>query len=266
MLADAGFLAAHFEYELRLSEHPDAAQGLAEALARPCVASLSRAYKQRKSRDSGHVPPAPDIIRTYLLDRENHYLAMDSGREGEPTASARFANGEHTRGWKSDHPVRFKGHVIVPYDRTLLDDQLVALRDVAAALQLVFGSISYEENFGDAHHFVLVSLPYGPLVSLQHRKERRAHWMYEHDIFTKVPGPEWGLFLGAGHLDTLPADALRGSGAFARVLELRDRLVYLQLTDDPADARDLEAFDRKLDAARAALAPIAMDLTGVTFS
>jgi hypothetical protein len=131
---------------------------------------------------------------------------------------------------------------------------------------VVYGAISFEATHGDAQAFALAMRPYGELVSVSRRKERRAQELFPDQLAARIPGPEWALFLSEGHQAELQVDKIRATGAFAKVEELDGRLLYLQLTDDPADARDLEAFEATVDAARQVLRPIAMDLSGVTFS
>jgi len=94
-------------------------------------------------------------------------------------------------------------------------------------------------------------------------REREARYRKRELRGTHLSGPEWGTFLGAQHLAKLDLEAVRGSGAFARIVEVaHGRLAFLQVTTDPED--DLrDDFEDKLVAARAALAPIAMDLSDV---
>jgi hypothetical protein len=265
MLADGGFLAAHFTFPIRLTENPEAARRLADALARPCFRPLSRAFKTVKSKDSGHVPLTAENVLGYLTDAKNHHVGADNGRDGDLAAKASFPTGEHNRAWNVEKP-RFTGYVIVPHDAALLEERLAALKEIASALQVVYGAISFEATHGDAQAFALAMRPYGEFVSVSRRKERRAQELYPDQLAARIPGPEWALFLSEGHQAELPADKIRTTGAFAKVEELEGRRAYLQLTDDPADARDVEVFEAKIDAAREALQPISMDLSGVSFS
>ncbi len=75
---------------------------------------------------------------------------------------------------------------------------------------------------------------------------------------------EWGTFLGPGHLARLDLGQVRASGAFARVVELAaGQLVYLQVSEDPTE--DLtEGVEAKLQEARRALAPVLMDVSGIS--
>jgi hypothetical protein len=250
-----GFLAARFEYPIRLTEHAEVISRLAELVARPCFAPLQRVWKTRKSKNSAYAALTAATVADYLSDGKNHYVGMDGGRSGEMIASARFPTGEHDRDWNVEKP-RYMGYIIVPHDASVLAERVAILKEMASVLHILFGGISFEAEFGDAHSFVLVNRPYGLLVSVPHRRERRAHELYGDQIDTKVPG----------HLTKVSPDSLAESGAFTRVDRIRDDLVYLQLTADPEDARDLNAFEARLDAARAALEPISMDLSSVTFS
>jgi len=258
------FVAARLEFTVRPSERPDVARRVAACLADPSLAPLQRVFVNRRSKESQHTTISAEVIEKFLLDRANHDVVLDSGRSGELVAKASVPTGEHTRGWDPG-PATLHGHVVLPYDAGTNAERSAVIHDLAQALEVVYGAIAVEPVYGDAHTFVLVGRPRRPGLSPRHLKERRAHFLYDRKVIDEVPGPELGMYLGGGHLQKVGTDALKASCAFHEVKRLGERLVYLQLTADPADALRADYEDR-LDAARAALAPLLMDLSKVTFS
>lgn len=102
-----------------------------------------------------------------------------------------------------------------------------------------------------------------PGLGPQRFRERRGRGHYDDRLVAELAGVEWGTFLGPGHLARLDLDQVRASGAFACIREVTPQLAYLQVSDDPAD--DLtEGLETKLQAARRALAPLLMDVTGIS--
>jgi hypothetical protein len=86
-------------------------------------------------------------------------------------------------------------------------------------------------------------------------QERRAHSGYDRRIEAQIAGPEWGILLGPGHLALLAPTAfpvIRDAGAGKLAL----------LSEAPEDAL-AHPFERWLDAARRALAPLLMDVSAV---
>lgn len=161
---------------------------------------------------------------------------------------------------------RFYAYLAVPIVGSV-EDAVDALCELASAVDVAAGFVAVEPSYSRAQEVALgFRVPRERAgLSARRRQERRGRDWHAERIATQAHGIEWGTFLGAGHLAAgkLDIGALRASGAFARVIEIAPRrLAFLQLTADPLD--DLtDGIEAKLVAARAVLAPIAMDSSDV---
>lgn len=95
----------------------------------------------------------------------------------------------------------------------------------------------------------------GPL-SERRARERAAYHFFSEDVGSKLPAPEWGLVLDDRHTEPLGTE-LPGLAVCRR----EAHYTLIQLTADIADAADYQAFEPRLDVARALLAPILSDLS-----
>lgn len=238
------------------------AKVLAEILARPCFAPLSRASYRRKDRWSGYRKASADVMESYLADPENHDLGLDSGRTGDLTASATITTGVLQRTWTPGPPVLLS-HVLMPHDAALAADRMIAACELFEALEGVAGAITVEPDHDLAQRFALGGNPKARAgLSERHRKERKVHSLHDGDLPTRLSGPEWGLFLGPGHLATISREEIESSGAFATVRPVGDRALLVTVTSDPADALG-DGFESMLDHARMVLAPVLIDASAV---
>jgi hypothetical protein len=133
--------------------------------------------------------------------------------------------------------------------------------DLAVNIDTGAGFIAVEPNHGLASHLTHGGIPkIRPGLSERRVRERKARtWKWDL-LDTHIAGVEWGTFLGPGHLARVNVAALRATEAFDRVREIAPGLVFLQLTEDPAD--DLtDGIEANLERARAALAPLLIDLS-----
>jgi|GEM_PF-6209050 len=221
-------------------------------------------------RWSGYKKISREVIEAYLVDDANAAVDFDSGASGELVASASISTGVQERGlehdpemtpedaaWWEQH-ASIDSYVVVPHDPELAPDRLNAAFDLALALEAFSGGMSVEPTHSLAHDFAAPGGPDRDHISRLRQKERRARSMQSELLRTHVSGPEWGMFLSRYHLKRLPVKELRTSNAFARVEQLSDDLVFVAITNDPADSLAKD-FDAKLDRARKALAPILMD-------
>ena len=143
---------------------------------------------------------------------------------------------------------------------------LDAFSRIATELAAVIGYISLEPTFSEAQCVTLgqesAETRGRADMTPRRRRERKAQAFHIADVGQKLPAVHWGTYLSAGHLARLGVAGLETSGAFHRVARLDGDMVFLQLTADPEDALR-ESFDDKLDAARRALAPLLIDVSGI---
>ena len=97
-------------------------------------------------------------------------------------------------------------------------------------------------------------------LSPMRRGYRRAPWALPRQIEDGIGGPEWGTFLGPKHVERVSLERLSASAAFTQVRPLKHGGVYLQLSQDAADAQS-PAIDDLVAAGRAALDGIAFDVS-----
>ena len=252
----------------RPGEQPEIRDAVADVLARPAFGSLRRVARGVRGRAVGHAELDRDRIAAYLAGEACDPLILDSGRSGELTALASIDAGRRVTAWDSPGPVPVSSFAILPYDGTHLAEILAAFLDLARALRAVSGFVTVEPTLGMAQTAALVgqlsprARARHPALTDRHVRERGAAWVYDRELDRRIGGPEWGTFLGAGHLAALPLAELERSGVFARVVVLDEALVFVQLTEDPLDVLD-PAFETRLDAARVVLAPIMLDSRNV---
>ena len=253
-------LAIQIEHAVRPMTWP--VKAIAEILARPCFAPLARASYRRKDRWSGHQKASLDVMASYLADPDNHDLGLDNGRSGDLSASATITTGVLQRTWMPG-PALLLSHVLVPHEAALTADRINAACELFDALEAVSGAITVEPDYDLAQRFALGGNP-KPRVGLsdQHRKERKAHALHDGDLPARLSGPEWGLFLGPGHLAAISRRGVEASGVFAIAKPVRDRALFVGVTNDPGDAL-LDRFESKLDRVREVLAPVLIDASAV---
>ncbi len=135
-----------------------------------------------------------------------------------------------------------------------------AFCELAVTVRAIAGCVSVEMDHGMAQRLaigraavILERDLQQPGMTVRRLCERRTY--NKSNLDRQVPGPEWGLFLGPGHLAVISADVLEASGVFHLVRRLGEELVFLQLTDDPADALRPD-YDQLLDPVRRVLAPL----------
>jgi hypothetical protein len=257
-------LAIRLDYGRALVGDRQGAGGVAEILVRPCFSDLGRLAARRKDRWSKHAKPSAERIAEYLTDASNDAVSMDTKRGAELVASAEVDNGVG----REAAPVfatRLQAYLAIPYREGMLGAVLAAICDMASVLGVATGFIAVEPRYGLAQRAaVAASRPKERPGLSEHRlRERLARVLYADRLATELAGVEWGNFLGPGYLARLDLGQLRVSGAFARVIEVTPQLAYLQVSEDPID--DLtEGFEAKLQAARRALAPVLMDVSGIS--
>ncbi len=259
------WLAIHLDFGVRLVESPEEARAVGEVLVRPCFATLSRLSGRRKDRWSRHGKPSAEAIGSYLTDPSIDAVSLDTKPGQEITAMAEVENGVRQRGPSVPSETRYPATIAIPYVAAELEAVVSGVCYLARTVRAAAGYLALEPKYGWAHEVALGGFLPRERVGLSEprRRERRGRFHHADRLATELAGVEWGNFLGPSHLARLDLGQVRASGAFARVAELAPGLVYLQVSEDPAE--DLtEGFEAKLQAARRALAPVLMNTSGIS--
>ncbi|HWO20961.1 MAG TPA: hypothetical protein VNO30_19475 [Kofleriaceae bacterium] len=260
MATPAPYLGLHLDHRFAPIEDEHLTGTLVEILARPCFAALTRVAAQFRDRDPSYQPKHPASIASALRSPAAIAIVLDCGRRDDPTATARICTARPPRTPHTAAARPFLASVVVvPARRADAPAILDAFVDLAAALQAVAGYIAVEPDHDRAHRAALAQAPSREDVRDHYRRaqERRAHAWYDRAIDAQLAGPEWGIVLGPRHLGRLAPDpacfpVIREAGAAKLAL----------LSTSPADALEPH-FERRLDAARQALAPLLMDVSTV---
>lgn len=269
MAAASPVLGLHLDHRAAPGEDEHLAKALAEILARPCFAPLTRVTAQFRDRDPSYQPTHPATIAGSLLAPAAIAAVLDCGRRrDEPIATARVSTGRWLPTPTGDMtPPCFVSTVVVPAPRADAPAIIDAFVDLAAALGALAGYIAVEPDHDRAHRAALAQTPSREDFRGYYRRaqERRAHSWYDRAVDAQLAGPEWGIFFGPRHLARLVPDptcfpVIRDAGAAKLAL----------LSESPADVLDhsveppfAPSFERQLDAARRALAPLLMDVSAV---
>jgi len=252
---------------------------VAEVLCQPCWSPLKRVGHirpgARKQRWAGYKKMTRSVIESYLTDPANHAIVLDSGAADDAVAVGFVTTGVHEREpnrdpddeWTAADQAEWEActtmasYVAFPHDPSLHEARLSSALTLASAMEAVSGCITVEPNLRDAERLATSGLPSIRLSELR-RKERYAHVPGRTNLSAELSGPEWGVFLGPGHLRRLPLTKIRAAGVFDRVDEISADLAFVALTNDPMDAlRD--GFDDELEQARRVLKPLLLDVSDV---
>jgi hypothetical protein len=144
-LVGAGSLAVRLDYGYAVVDEPATARAVAEILVRPCFAELSRLSARRKDRWSKHEEPSVDRIATFLVDRSNDAISMDTKRGSELVAAAEVENGI-SRPDAFVPATRLAAYIVIPFVATDLEAVVTATCDLAATLHAAAGFIAPERT------------------------------------------------------------------------------------------------------------------------
>jgi hypothetical protein len=253
-------LAARFDFTAALVQDAQRSRRVAGVLMYPCFRDLERVSAHHGDRWVQHAPKSADAIVAILRDPKNSAVSFDTKRGKELVAGGEIKNGTRET---SEGATRFYGVLEFPMP-TDVEAATAALCELADALDTGAGFIAGEPDYAYAQKVALGGFnpKLRPGLSTRRAIERRGRDWHYQQLHNELAGPEWGTFLGAEHLARLDIERVRASGVFERVVLVSPRLAYLQVTADPAD--DLcDDFEVKLQATRAVLAPILMDLSDV---
>lgn len=251
-------LGLRLDHRLWPSRSPAAAQAVGEALDHPAFRELRRVAWNRGDRDSKHQPRTAKAVADILLSPDYDSAVLDSGRTGELTATAAIYTGRHVRNYPVENQI-IHSYVVVPLDPAHPLEIVEGFALLASALDVLSGCICVERSQSSARTAAFGNAP--PLHEVRdfprRTKERKAYSWYWEKNETEIAGPEWGLFLGPGHLARVTPDptvfpVIRDAGQGKLVL----------LSENPEDALT-EAFDAQLEQARRALGSVMMDVSEV---
>lgn len=259
----AEFLAARLEHPRFLVDHPSLADEVGEVLTRPCFAALRQTSMHRGDRWVEPTATTRAVITAYLTEPASEGIELESGGRASIAAYATVPNGVHARSWASS-PTRLLSYVVIPYAVDDLVAVVHGIQDLARILDARSGAITLEPSLGLGQRWALASKPTPrPGLSTRRLHERQAHRMLEDQRATRIAGPEWGTFLGPGHVAAMSRATLLEARP-ACVIDVTPTLVYVQVTPDLADEGS-GVLEQRLDALRVALAPILMDLSRVAW-
>jgi hypothetical protein len=260
------WFSVRLDYRVVILDSAERADRIGAVLARPCFATLKRVSSRAGDRWDHYANTTSETVAAYLRDPKNESVCFDSGAGRAVTASGQIQNGTYPVRKPGASPTMFFAYLAFPI-ATDVAECIDALCTLASALDVSAGYIAIEPTYSRAQELALgFRLPREREgLSPQRRRERRGRDWHSDQIARELSGIEWGTFLGPGHLAEGRVDlsAVNASGAFDRVVEVvPERLVYLQVTTNPAD--DLEAaIETKLIAARKAVSSVVMETNDV---
>jgi hypothetical protein len=251
-------LALHVDHHLAPGKDEKVAANVGAILARPCFETLTRVAINVKDRDKKHQPKTASAVAACLLALDSDAAVLDNGRVGDLVASARIWTGRHNEKYDEPKPP-MASYVIVPHDPARSLDLLDAFVVLVTALDAVAGFVAVDPDFPRAHTAALSTRPRPEQVRdfPRRARERKGHDWYPKQIHAEISGPDWAMVLGPDHLRRIVPDP-----AVFPIIRDAGRCKVVALSTDAEDAL-AEAFDARLEAARAALAPILMDVSKV---
>ena len=249
----------HASYEL---QHLKA---ISDFLCQPIFDVVKRSAMIDRDKRVGRKRKSRAVLLEQLGAPRSQGITLDDGTtELSATAYFRFDMSSDT-----PYPAPNLGYVIVQYKSEHLEVFLASFRTLFAQLNGVLGWISVEPSHAEAHS---VSLGMDNRetrarsdMSDQRRRERMGQGRLR-TYPTKLPAIHWGTFISQGHLAAVGLEQLQASPAFFRVepvaADQPHAMAFLQLTADPIDAL-APGYEQTLDAARAALAPLMLDVSDI---
>lgn len=250
-----------------LRDHDDLAHRAASLLNVPAMRAFRRVAVSKNGRETEHVRNSPELLLKHLQSPAAHAVWLDSGRSGELESHGWITIG---LGYKPDADIvaTMTSYFALPY----VADEREAVLDVFCGLAEIFeaayGAAAVEPSFNTAQNAAMGTRPSSDdaptytVMTPDRVRYRRTPGFLANQIHHSIGGPEWGTFLGPGHLARLPPDTL-ASDAFHHVRPLAHGGAFVRLSDDPLVAHTDAILDL-VAKARAALEPIVLhDLSEV---
>lgn len=249
-----------------LRDNDDLARRAASLLTVPAMRALRRVAVTLKGRETEHGHNSPELVLKHLQHPEGRGAWFDSGRSGKLESQGFITT---ALGYKPDADIvaTMCSYLVIPYVSEEREAVLDVFCGLAELLDAAYGATSVEPSFDTAHNAALASRPSSAdaptyaVMTDDRIRYRNAPAYLRNQIHCGIGGPEWGTFLGPGHLARLPAATL-SSGAFHHVRLLAHGGAFIRLSSDPMDAQS-ESIIALVANARAALEPILMDVSAV---
>lgn len=260
------FWFCRLDHARSLRDHEDAARRVANLVNVPVMKALRRVAVTIKSREAEHGPNSPELVLKHLQNPKGRGAWFDSGRSGKLESQGWI---ETALGYKPDADIvaTLQAYFVVPYVAEEREAVLDAFCSLAEALEAAYGAAGVEPSFQTAHNAAIATgptaadIPTYKVMTPDRIRYRRTPAFLANQIHCGIGGPEWGTFLGPGHLARLPADTL-ASNAFYSVRPLAHGGAFIRLSEDPMDAQT-DAILGMVARARAALEPIVVDVSSV---
>ena len=245
------------DHRIAPGDSSDIAKAVGRAFDHPAFRALRRVAYSSRDRRSRYQPRTATAVAETLLSDECDAAFLDSGRTGELIATANILTGRDIRRYASETDL-LPSHAVVPSDPAHPLDVVEGFAALVSVLDAVCGYICVERGFSEANAAAIGFKPKPrPRDFPRRTQERKAHNRYFEWRETQIAGPEWGLFLGPGHLARVTPDP-----AVFPIIQDVGRGKLCLLSDNPEDALGA-AFDGRLEEARRVLGPVLMDVSGV---
>ena len=245
----------------------DRARRAASLFNRPVMRAFRRAASSMNGRETGYGRNSPELLLKQLQRPGAHGVLLDSGRSGEIAANGWLQLG---LGYEPDADMLapMSSYFTFPYVADEREAVLDVFCELAETLEAAYGAASVEPSFNSGQNAAMITrpaaedLPTYTVMTPDRIRYRRTPGFLANQIHRGIGGPDWGTFLGPGHLARLPPDTLKSS-AFYQVRPLAHGGAFIRLSDDPLVAHT-DAILGLVDRARAALDPIVIhDLSDV---
>lgn len=249
-----------------LRDDEDRARRAADLLNVPAMRAFRRIAVTIKSRETEHQPNSPEQLAKHLRHPEARGVWLDSGRSGDLDALGIITMALDFKP-DVDIPAQMYSYLVLPYVAHDREAVLDVFCSFAELLEGAYGAASVEPSFQTAHNAALAARPSADdtptytVMTPDRVRYRKAPAYLFNEIHHGIGGPEWGTFLGPGHLARLPPATL-ASNAFHSVRPLAHGGAFVRLSEDPLDAQS-DAILALVANARAALEPIVLDVSDV---
>ncbi len=256
------FWALGLSHACSLRDDEARARRVASLLNAPAMRAFRRVATSTNGRETEHGPNSPELLLKHLMRPGAHGVWLDSGRSGELDSHGWIQIG---LGYTPDADVLapMSSYFTLPY----VSEEREAVLDVFCGLAEVFdaayGATSVEPSFESGRNAAMTTrpaaadLPTYTVMTPDRIRYRRFPGYIANQVHRSIGGPDWGTFLGPGHLARLPPDWLK-SDAFYSVRPLAHGGAFVRLSDDPLDAHT-DGILGMVERARAALEPIVLN-------
>lgn len=260
------FWALSLSHARSLRDDDDRARRAARLLNVPAMRAFRRVATSKNGRETEHGRNSPEVLLNHLMRPGAHGVWLDSGRSGELDSHGWIQIG---LGYVPDADMLapMSSYFTLPYVAEELEAVLDVFCELAEIFDAAYGATSVEPSFQSGQNAAMLTrptaadLPTYTVMTPDRIRYRRFPAYLANQVHHSIGGPDWGTFLGPGHLAGLPPETLKSS-AFHSVRPLAHGGAFLRLSEDPLDAHT-DAILGLVARARAALAPIVVDVSSV---